>query len=320
MGAMVRMAGGQFKVVPCPAVATIGSSVPVCVNEVVMMPSSRVECGSPTATERPQSSRLAATVPPPPSKMVGLTMGSPATTWPAVDLAKVQFNQSGAAPVHQQAARRQRLHGRGRPPPAERHLHGRGSRSARIGSDHDAARRTRQRRLRAAAEGPSPAHLLRLLRRHRERHLRARLRGSRPARQGRFPGSQKPAPDQLEQFDPSHTTVCLPLGPGQTPVHETWELVQLSTENHNFHIHQTAVRRVTGSNGGVIAGQLPARCGGADATIADQVANNQNGVCTVAAMAQRPLRLAAGRLRHPVRASSASSSTTATSSNTRTGA
>ena len=46
-------------------------------------------------------------------------------------------------------------------------------------------------------------------------------------------GTQRP----LTQFDPSQQTVCLPLGPGQTPVHETWELVQLSTENHNFHIH-----------------------------------------------------------------------------------
>jgi len=30
---MVQMAGGRFKVVPCPDVNVIGSTVPVCVNE-----------------------------------------------------------------------------------------------------------------------------------------------------------------------------------------------------------------------------------------------------------------------------------------------
>ncbi len=43
MGSIVRMAGGRFRVVPCPAVQAIGSTVPVCVNEIVMMPSSRTE-------------------------------------------------------------------------------------------------------------------------------------------------------------------------------------------------------------------------------------------------------------------------------------
>jgi FtsP/CotA-like multicopper oxidase with cupredoxin domain len=95
------------------------------------------------------------------------------------------------------------------------------------------------------------------------------------------PGSQKPAPDRLEQFDPAHTTVCLPLGPGQTPVHETWELVQLSTENHNFHIHQTRFA-MTGSNGGVLQDNFPLGVAAPDASISDQVSNNQNGVCTIA--------------------------------------
>src|SRR5262245_14369571 len=37
-GQMVQMAGGRFKVVPCPDANVIGSTVPVCVNEIVMMP------------------------------------------------------------------------------------------------------------------------------------------------------------------------------------------------------------------------------------------------------------------------------------------
>ncbi|MFY9746442.1 MAG: multicopper oxidase domain-containing protein [Acidobacteriaceae bacterium] len=39
-------------------------------------------------------------------------------------------------------------------------------------------------------------------------------------------------------FDPSVISVCLPLGPHDTPVTEDWELVNVSAEAHNFHIHQ----------------------------------------------------------------------------------
>ena len=57
------------------------------------------------------------------------------------------------------------------------------------------------------------------------------------------PGTEVP----ISQFDPSQTTVCLPLAVGQKPVHEIWELVNLATENHNFHMHQTKFRFVEGS-------------------------------------------------------------------------
>jgi len=40
-------------------------------------------------------------------------------------------------------------------------------------------------------------------------------------------------------FDMGKIGICLPLGPGNTPVTETWELVNVSGEAHNFHIHQT---------------------------------------------------------------------------------
>ena len=117
---------------------------------------------------------------------------------------------------------------------------------------------------------------------------------------------------------PSHTTVCLPLGPGQTPVHETWELVQLSTENHNFHMHQTRFV-MTGGNGGVIQDNFPLGVAMPDASISDQVVNNQNGVCTIAQWRSGHCASTPEVFDIPF-ASSASSSTTATSSSTRTGA
>jgi FtsP/CotA-like multicopper oxidase with cupredoxin domain len=40
-------------------------------------------------------------------------------------------------------------------------------------------------------------------------------------------------------FDPATINICLPLGPHNMPATEEWELVNLSAEAHNFHIHQT---------------------------------------------------------------------------------
>ena len=48
----------------------------------------------------------------------------------------------------------------------------------------------------------------------------------------------------LTEFDPAQV-ICLPLGPLQTPVYETWEIVNLATELHNFHIHQTKFAHVS---------------------------------------------------------------------------
>jgi FtsP/CotA-like multicopper oxidase with cupredoxin domain len=43
----------------------------------------------------------------------------------------------------------------------------------------------------------------------------------------------------IAAFDPSVISVCLPLGPHNAPVTEEWELVNVSAEAHNFHMHQT---------------------------------------------------------------------------------
>ena len=72
----------------------IGKTVPVCVDEMVTTTGSRVEMW---VTYRNPHGRI---VTPPHGasatwKKIPLTMGS-GDTWPAVDLAKVQFNQSGA--------------------------------------------------------------------------------------------------------------------------------------------------------------------------------------------------------------------------------
>ncbi len=47
-------------------------------------------------------------------------------------------------------------------------------------------------------------------------------------------------------FDPTTTTVCVPLGPKGNAVTETWEIYNLTDEDHNFHIHQTRFRLLQG--------------------------------------------------------------------------
>lgn len=43
-------------------------------------------------------------------------------------------------------------------------------------------------------------------------------------------------------FDPANPIVCVPLGPGNAPAIERWELVNISDEDHNFHMHQVHFR------------------------------------------------------------------------------
>ena len=269
--------GGRFKVTSCQNAQVISSTVAVCVNEIVMMPSSRVELW---VTYRDSQGRV---VRPPVGasatlKMIGLTMGT-GDAWPAVDLAKVQFNQGGALASAAVTS----------------------TNAVAVGGTTDAAGLTKSGGIYASAvpganPAPSPSGCAPLTPGHRRRiffgfsDVRVNntfALGYEEVDQNDnvVPGSQKPGPDQLERFNPSHTTICLPLGLGQTPIHETWELVQLSTENHNFHIHQTRFEQA-GGNGKVKQDNFLLGVATPDATISDQVLNSQNpnyqnGVCTI---------------------------------------
>lgn len=262
---------GRFRVAPCRNSQVIGTTVPVCVDQIVMMPSSRVELWVTYRDDQGQVAR-------PPSgasatlKMTGLTMGT-GDAWPAVDLAKVLFNAGGA-----DATRSTTL-----------------TDAVVVGGSTDAAGLDAVGGIHAAVvpgalptalpQGCAPLPLG-----HRRRvffgfsdvtvNNTFAMGYEEVDAQGRVvPGSQKPAPDQLERFDPAHTTVCLPLGPGQTPVSETWELIQLSTENHNFHMHQVRFAPAD-SKGRVRQDNILLGVTTPDPSIADQVMNNQNGVCT----------------------------------------
>jgi FtsP/CotA-like multicopper oxidase with cupredoxin domain len=61
----------------------------------------------------------------------------------------------------------------------------------------------------------------------------------------------------VASFDPTKTTVCVPLGIQGQAVKEVWELINLTDEDHNFHIHQTRFRLLQGAT--VPGTTLPSR-------------------------------------------------------------
>ena len=278
IGEAVQLAGAKFKLVACPATVTTLRSAPVCVNELVMMPSSRAELW---VTYRDNSNRVAR----PPKgasatlKMVGLTMGS-GDAWPAVDLAKVQFAELAARAFTKDA------------------LDVQGDAWASFqtaGIFTNPVPNARAANLPANCRPLAPGHRRRIFFGFSDVTINNTfaLGYEELDQHGNVvPETSRPP----TQFDPSNPTVCVPLGAGQTPVHETWELVQLSTENHNFHIHQTKFRALNPSapassplastispraGAGILEDNLPLGVAVPGPRIADAVANSQNGVCTV---------------------------------------
>jgi FtsP/CotA-like multicopper oxidase with cupredoxin domain len=53
-------------------------------------------------------------------------------------------------------------------------------------------------------------------------------------------------------------TVCVPLGPGNSPATERWQLVNIANEDHNFHIHQVHFRVVSAAelDGTIVPGDV----------------------------------------------------------------
>jgi L-ascorbate oxidase len=84
-------------------------------------------------------------------------------------------------------------------------------------------------------------------------------------------------------FDPAKINICLPLGPGNTPVTEEWELVNLAAETHNFHIHQTRFyvlpQNAPPGDGGALMDNVALPNGGAACD--GSVAKWRSGICRV---------------------------------------
>ncbi|MFO1134296.1 MAG: multicopper oxidase domain-containing protein [Rhodoblastus sp.] len=270
---VIKLAGAKFTPVQCPGVTPQTQPQPVCAKDLVMFPSSRAEVwvahrDSWGNVDIPPAGATATL------RMDGLTMGT-GDAWPVLNLASVVF---GPAQVQSK-------------PPAALSVQGDASRIVKTGGVFAAPA--------AATPAPLPAGCKALAAGNRRRIFFGLADLSDgvsfglgyeevDSRGNPVPGTQVP----VARFDPDNPTVCLPLGAFQQPVHETWELVQLSTENHNFHIHQTKFRVIdqpaapspftsAPTTMGIVEDNLPLGVATPDATISDLVMNSQNGVCSV---------------------------------------
>ncbi len=227
----------RFTVASCGKWNGVYALQPICASEIVMMPSSRVEAA---VAYRDPSGNL---VSPPQGasatlRTAGLDTGPGGDPWPAVNLAAVNFVSgpapASAQPVHVGAQAANAILSQGslinplgaRPQPAA------AGACKPLPSGHHRRVYFANPNVPGASDGP----------------------GTDPWGNAIFglgfeeidqsghsvPGSFV----DVTQFDPAQV-ICLPLGPGQTPVLETWELVNLATELHNFHIHQTKFSHVS---------------------------------------------------------------------------
>lgn len=229
--------GGKMKAVACPisGVQPDPLKLPVCATSIKMMPSSRAEL---RVIYRDATGKVA--TPAGTQTAVFKTIGFDATgdQWPAADLANVQFSAPGVttaatAPVEYASVR------------------GQAYLTNQAGGIFTNA---------AALAGPSNAPTNCMPTALKPGQRRRIYYGNPYAALGLdgfglgyeivdiasgrgVPGTFVP----VKEFDPQTPVVCLQLGPLNTPVKEQWELVNVSGEYHNFHIHQTKFRVVDGT-------------------------------------------------------------------------
>jgi L-ascorbate oxidase len=254
---MTRMLGGKAKPVPCPRPS--GSSGPggLCTTTLRLMPSARAEVR--VVKQKAQTATL--------RTALYYTGGD---SWPAIDLAHVTFapgNDDVLPPIvvgtqgYDAMSSTGALMGNAA-------LRPRGSMSL---VDIDTARGAAGGAVTGSAhhEGVVQAQSIAI-----DPDLKLGLRSSPdcvPLKEGHhrrvFFGDPTPGVDgfglgyvevdekgreieatrkPVQSFDPASTTVCIPLGSKGVAVKEVWELINLTEEDHNFHIHQTRFRLLSG--------------------------------------------------------------------------
>ncbi len=222
------VASSKFKMVTCPsdvaAHRTKDDPAPLCVNSLIMMPSSRVEV---YVAYRDASGSLA--TPAPGTNVVlrtkGRDMGPTGDTWPTIDLAKVDVSKFAAGPDSWQTI------------PT--------SLSDPKMAKLSAALFTENQKVGVvpACQPLAPGH---------RRRIFFNTPPNDPDGFGlgyeEVDAQGKPVPGTFRDvarynpMDPDRDKpekgICVPLGQANGPTHERWEIINLAGEDHNFHMHQ----------------------------------------------------------------------------------
>jgi L-ascorbate oxidase len=228
---LAQILGNKASPLPCPGVAPASNDAsriePLCTTRLHMMPSTRVEIW---VAYRDAKGSL--TTPLPGAQAIfrtaGFVTGPDGDTWPSVDLGSVHFESPAAVPSAPAALSVQGVAAALTVPSA-------------LASDLILANT-------AVASDPS----CKALPKNHKRRIFFNAPIDDPDAFGlgyeELDDHDVPVPGtfmDVKPFDPMRPTVCLPLGSGNTPVTERWELVNLAGEDHNFHIHQVRFRVVS---------------------------------------------------------------------------
>ena len=202
--------GSKIKAVRCPTAGGTGAArEPVCAERILMMPSSRVEVAVAPWTGRSTRAVL---------RNHAYETGPDGDRWPGVELATIRFT----APASGAEVKPMPLRGQSRSLVAPGGFF---TRPAPAGTP--SAMRCQQlepgRARQIVFGNPSPqTHGL----------------GYREVQANQPLGP--PGDLVVSTFDhAADPTVCVSLAPGNRPVSEVWELVNIAGEDHNFHVHQT---------------------------------------------------------------------------------
>ncbi len=255
-----EISGGKLMPEACPAGIAAGASgdEALCTRKLHMMPSSRAEVW---VTYRDSNDKLAS----PPNgahgvfRTVGYQTGTEGDSWPAVDLARVNFGGS----LNSKMPQTLEVSG-----DAITMLTPTALSSSMTASNQAVAAD-------ASCKPLPPGHMRRIFYSVPTNNMDAfGLAYEEVDAQGQVVGA--PATD-VTPFDPMYPTVCVPLGPGNTPVTERWQLVNVAAEDHNFHIHQVKFRVLSQDEiGGTV---LPGQIAGKGVMLDNVPLPHANGVC-----------------------------------------
>jgi len=216
--------GAKIKAEPCPSSVAPGGKTttqPICARSVLMMPSSRVELW---VVDRDANDNVINPVPGDQAvfRTAGVQTGPAGDSWPAIDLGLVQFGGSGnTAKGPQTLAVKGEATSLANPLRLAANFN---IANAKVGAS-------------ANCKPLAPGH---------QRRIFFNTPTTEPDAFGlgyeELDDKGNPVPgtfQDVKPFDPATPTICVPLGKGNVPVHENWQLINLAGEDHNFHIHQT---------------------------------------------------------------------------------
>jgi L-ascorbate oxidase len=265
-GTSMAVGGNKFVATDCPSGDP--NFLPVCVSDLVMMPGSRAEVW---VTYR--NVRGSVALPPPDAtatlEQIKVPLGRGAEAWPQLKLARIEFAQSKFTQT-----------------------------AVDVGGGKMVASSPTVNAAAPAIMVPGAATVCKALEPGHHRRIFLGVVDPKDSNSpfgfgyeevvdqtgAVAPGTQVP----ITAFDPAQSLICLPLGHRGTTVHEVWELINLSTETHNFHIHQTkfTVLDVAAmkqqpqqpSPTGILEDNIPVPFGVPHISVVDE---KQNGYCTI---------------------------------------